>query len=478
MLFSNDSSNEMVAIGPRGGPFSTPGETKKAVFSEEVFAGVAGTKSLRRTKKRAFLRRTCSDFKMLKRAGSWFAFKSEEMHTVNGEHSVEGESPEQNSNLPRIDEHQTPRPKGLSRIKSRKCLDKKKSFSRKVHAFGGQQSEGLGVSDDTIRSTIEDLYLFSRNASLEDSKVSEFKLPLKRKLPELNFDVEAWEWNCFTYSLSDIIDFLVGKIELVKNYFDTEIDISVLKKLLREIGETYLSPEKVNFHCVQHGFSVTQHLLYLVFSEFEQIGLEKQSFELFVALVVAAFAHDARHPGIKELKKRNSSLPIEEYHFEVLFKILTKNQGEFNPFFHLSLDMHVDLFLLMKSLILNTQMTMHDNQIEFLRSYSKEALAEVAANSIPKKFSTFLGCLMHACDLSGQTMNLEIATEWEERLMKEQGVDTSSNVSDRYRSQAGFLSHVVLPLWKEVERYLPAAKPLITKLENNLSYYRTIGDSS
>lgn len=101
--------------------------------------------------------------------------------------------------------------------------------------------------------------------------------------------------------------------------------------------------------------------------------------------------------------------------------------------------------------------------------------------------------IMHACDLSGQCVDLEVAVDWESRiteefrnqanLLKEKGKAVPKRLQDledarkRAGLQLGFIDHVLEPLWAEIARCIPDMEGLYENLTQVVRvYYQTLYD--
>ena len=101
--------------------------------------------------------------------------------------------------------------------------------------------------------------------------------------------------------------------------------------------------------------------------------------------------------------------------------------------------------------------------------------------------------IMHACDLSGQCVDLEVAVDWESRiteefrnqanLLKQKGKKVPKNLQDledarkRAGLQLGFIDEVLEPLWAQIARCMPAMEGLYDNLTQVVRvYYQTLHD--
>ena len=101
--------------------------------------------------------------------------------------------------------------------------------------------------------------------------------------------------------------------------------------------------------------------------------------------------------------------------------------------------------------------------------------------------------IMHACDLSGQCVDLQVAVDWEARiteefrnqamLLKQKHKEVPRRLQDledarkRAGLQLGFIDHVLEPLWAQIARCMPAMEGLYENLTRVVRvYYQTLHD--
>ena len=98
-----------------------------------------------------------------------------------------------------------------------------------------------------------------------------------------------------------------------------------------------------------------------------------------------------------------------------------------------------------------------------------------------------LGHIVHCADLSGQIFHLELALKWGERCVSEfrhQALKETQlglpvtpfmeGLDDELRAmklQQGFVSNIVLPLWKALAACFPKLSHLVMQGERNSEYY-------
>lgn len=213
------------------------------------------------------------------------------------------------------------------------------------------------------------------------------------------------------------------------------------------------------FHNFQHGFQVmlTMHIM---------IRTECRKFfsgvEIF-SMLIAALCHDIDHPGntndfeLKTLSPmamtHNDDAVLERHHCRVTFIILNHKSAKILQYLDEARYKRVRQLII--SCILATDMSKHHEKCKLLEGLTRRQLTE--------KRAQFMGILIHAADLSHQTLPFKQASEWCFRLLDEfqnqakveadQGVSSDffmqnlENKKTRLIVQMNYINYVVRPIW-------------------------------
>ena len=137
--------------------------------------------------------------------------------------------------------------------------------------------------------------------------------------------------------------------------------------------------------------------------------------------------------------------------------------------------------------VIGTDMKQHHAHVEYL---SRTTDFHTAIRSrIYRRGLT--NAIMHACDLSGQCVDLEVAVDWEARiteefrnqaiLLKQKHKEVPQRLQDledarkRAGLQLGFIDNVLEPLWAQIARCIPSMEGLYENLTQVVRvYYRTL----
>ena len=372
------------------------------------------------------------------------------------------------------------------------------------------------LHDSGYHTTIKDLL---RGAALRnlDKKVTRHLRKKSRGLRADSFSL---------FSKSSRLSFTRGKEELVKN-IATEVvtvhnmfgssneelldsiegwmmglgyddvyrrDSKKFRKMCTRIQDSYHNNP---FHNWQHAYSVAQvATMFIEKAEIDTVlGLTSTE---AVAFIIGALGHDIGHPGndnnfqiqsetqIAALYNHESVL--ENLHASQLLEIITNDQT--NIFEGFPAIEQLELHQLVIDIVLGTDMKFHEEHVQTLANTPD--LSTMKGSQIKDKTlaRNLLRALLHACDISGQCMDLHVAQRWEDRIstemrrqaeeMRENGLEVPSYLmylqepQARAEIQLKFIEGWVSPLWKEVARVFPAMQGMHKNLDTVVKRYYEI----
>lgn len=322
--------------------------------------------------------------------------------------------------------------------------------------------------------------------------VSSFALR-KVQVAEQNKD-EAYKVGFNVFSKSD--DELVEHIDKMMDCFTLITvfkDRQTLHNLINGIRKNYNSNP---FHNFKHAFGVTQMAVVFILRD---ISIAKALGKIkILAFLIAGLGHDLNHPGNDNsyeialdsqlVRDYTREAVLENFHAYNLLALL--KEPDKNVFHHLRQVKQREIRQCIVEAVLGTDMKQHHTHVEFL---SRTTDFHTAIRSrIYRRGIT--NAIMHACDLSGQCVDLEVAVDWEGRiteefrnqasLLKAKGKTVPRNLQDledarkRAELQLGFIDHVLEPLWAQIARCIPAMEGLYDNLTQVVRvYYQTLHDN-
>eukprot|EP00511_Aplanochytrium_stocchinoi_P007117 CAMPEP_0204838596 /NCGR_PEP_ID=MMETSP1346-20131115/31327_1 /ASSEMBLY_ACC=CAM_ASM_000771 /TAXON_ID=215587 /ORGANISM="Aplanochytrium stocchinoi, Strain GSBS06" /LENGTH=603 /DNA_ID=CAMNT_0051974745 /DNA_START=310 /DNA_END=2121 /DNA_ORIENTATION=+ len=258
-------------------------------------------------------------------------------------------------------------------------------------------------------------------------------------------------------------------------------EMKLLKSLTKAMMQIY---NKNPFHNWRHAFSVAQ--MSAVFMVRNPDLRKSVSCKMKLAFFIAALGHDLDHPGSDNnyenlsgsqlAEKYNRQSVLENHHVNQFLNLILDEDK--NIFKYLEVSQQLEVNQILVDLVLATDMRYHNDHVEFLQNLESPN----NAFKDPGRLKLLIMSLIHACDLSGQCVHLQLALAWEERIAAEMqaqakkyedlGVEVPQHLRnlDNPRSRAGaqldFINKVVIPLWVEVARVFPNMKPLYDNLIN------------
>ena len=297
----------------------------------------------------------------------------------------------------------------------------------------------------------------------------------------------SWDFNPFTTSDSDLMQYsvqMLADFDLIEMF---KIDIKKLKNYI--MGAHALYHEDVQFHNFKHGWSV-MHMSYLILRH----GASKFLTPLdILAVLISALCHDLDHPGNNnayevasqsELALTHSyDAVLERHHASMTHRLLSSTNSSI--FENLTPEEQTYMNGLVTDAILATNMAVHFEHVERLDIVSKnDPPFDVTSTSSRRDL---VGHIVHAADLSGQVLSLELAKVWGERCLnefmhqakieKENGYPVTqfmaaldTNLS-RSRAQLGFVGNIVLPLWTSLAACFPSLDARCCQAQSNHDYY-------
>uniref|UniRef100_K3WGS5 PDEase domain-containing protein n=1 Tax=Globisporangium ultimum (strain ATCC 200006 / CBS 805.95 / DAOM BR144) TaxID=431595 RepID=K3WGS5_GLOUD len=238
------------------------------------------------------------------------------------------------------------------------------------------------------------------------------------------------------------------------------------------------------FHNFQHAFQVTLAMHTMLRAECRKFF---SGVEIF-AMLIAALCHDIDHPGNNndfELKTlspmaltHNDDAVLERHHCRVTFIILNHKSAKILQ--HLDEARYKRVRQLIIACILATDMAKHFDKCKALESLSRRQLNE--------KRQLLMGILIHAADLSHQTLPFAQCAEWGTRLLNEfqnqaKAEAEHSVATDFYMQnlelrktrlivQLNYINYVVRPIWLPLTSLCHHLRFYTDSLELNFDLYR------
>jgi hypothetical protein len=296
-----------------------------------------------------------------------------------------------------------------------------------------------------------------------------------------------WNFNPFTANDSDLMQYSVQMLvdfDLVDNL---KIDIRKLKHFI--MGAHALYHEDAHFHNFKHGWSV-MHISYLILRH----GASKHLTELdILAVLLAALCHDLDHPGTNNVYEVASKSELalthsydavlERHHSSMTHRLLSSANS--NILENLSEEEQTYVQGVITDAILATNMGVHFAHVERLELSSKnDPPFDVTSTSSRRDL---VGHIVHAADLSGQALPLELAKVWGDRCLAEFIHQAKQEKLNGYpvtefmaaletdlqctRAQVGFVGNIVLPLWTALSTCYPALALRCCQAQSNHDYY-------
>jgi len=263
----------------------------------------------------------------------------------------------------------------------------------------------------------------------------------------------------------------------------TKLDRTRLWHFVTEVSRRY---HKRPFHNLRHAVDVllaATSLLRMV--QQSSAVLAQSDSSMVMALLTAAFVHDIDHPGCMNsyLVATNHPLAVrysgrsvlENHHSETAFTLLARAELDF--LCHVTKQEKAEFIEAIRTTVLATDAGTTVTKLgEFERL--------VQQRQTPSR-EMLMCMLIKAADVSNPTRPPLVYQQWIDGVMeefleqgdaeKQLGLPVSTNC-DRdtvnvARTQTGFVSFLVSPLFHTLHSYAPALKPVIDQLDANHSHY-------
>merc|ERR1719242_182299 len=268
-----------------------------------------------------------------------------------------------------------------------------------------------------------------------------------------------------------------------------------LINFLMTLEDHYL--QDVPYHNSVHAADVTQSTHVLLNSP----ALESVFTPLEVMTAVfSAAIHDVDHPGVTNQYLVNSSSELalmyndesvlENHHLAVAFKLLQNKDCDILA--NVTGKQRQTLRKMVIDMVLATDMSKHMSLLADLKTMVETKKVAGSGVLLLDNYNDRIQVLqnmVHCSDLSNPTKPLDIYRHWVDRITeefflqgdqeREAGLDISPmcdrNNATTEKSQVGFISYIVHPLWEtRAELVYPDAQEILTTLENNRLYYENL----
>jgi hypothetical protein len=315
----------------------------------------------------------------------------------------------------------------------------------------------------------------------------ETKLNILFNLDDINFDIFEFEKNVGKENTLP----LIGKY--IFNYFNFGEIINQVKynNWCKKIAEGY--NRNNSYHTDLHAADIT-HTSYIYF----KVGLINDIMQLdnisICSLFLSCICHDYKHPGINNnyLIETNNSIAInyndisvlENMHISETFKLIYSNNN-CNIFENLEKNTYKKIRKQMITCVLNTDMSLHKESLDFMNNYLNKTDDNVA-----KYNQDFMNLIIHSADISNPTKKFNIYYKWAELVMeefylqgdkeKELGLNCSydRNKISLYKSQLGFIDFIEIPFYSLFVKVFSGLNFLIDNLNNNKEMIKLLEDEN
>jgi len=314
-------------------------------------------------------------------------------------------------------------------------------------------------------------------SSTPDSELDEV-LVIKAQL-------EANEWEADVLRMCAILrqpmTYIVGLILRQWDVPELNVDADTFTMLLELLEGGYIGTNP--YHNATHAADVayTTHVM-LKRGVQEALGVT----DLQCAMcVLAAAAHDFRHPGIGAnyliaighdlALTYNDKSPLESFHASEFFRLM-RSDPRINVLSQLETKQQSDMRKAMIGMIMATDMSVH---FEFLDRFNKRFPPRGAGEAERETYSEddqhfALAMLLHCADISNPAKPQPAYTDWTDRVLAEfynQGDKEAaaglavSTFFDRSAPgvaamQTGFIKFIVRPIFTAWTEFVPALKPM------------------
>jgi hypothetical protein len=259
------------------------------------------------------------------------------------------------------------------------------------------------------------------------------------------------------------------------------------EKWCKKIAEGYIKSNP--YHTDLHAADITHTcLIYLKIGKVNKIcKLSKNS---KCALFLSCICHDYKHPGVnnnflKETKnkiaiKYNDISILENMHIAKTFKLINDPNNEYNIFQDLDNNTYKQFRKEMISCVLATDMTFHNDILQFLKNLKKnESSNETEDKKDKNEYQNYMNVLIHSADISNPTKPFYIYFQWAELVIKEfydQGdkekklnipCSCDRNKVTIFQSQLGFINYIEIPYFTTFVNVFDNLKFYMDNLNSN-----------
>ena len=333
--------------------------------------------------------------------------------------------------------------------------------------------------------------------------------------------LENDEQNIFEYyySLEDRSLFLYNIVDnaltnlLTTDIKNTLVDSTILKTFLKNLSNNYnanTANGKNPYHNFFHAADVVQNLYQLLKKIKDSYGIfdvteEYKNLDIFT-LIIAAAAHDFKHPGrtnsfyrqnievplYNELKEFNGQL--ESYHIQESIKLINSND-ENNILSKLDESQKNRFYLVFNNSINSTDNAFNGEKAEFLEKY-KDVIKAKTVDKVKKKLDKLsdnnldidevkiivLGILLHAVDISNPTKDYDLFIVWSVKVSAEscnqyndevkykftKFTSCNKNETEFYAGEKYFLENIIKVFYDPFCNAFSVLEDLCTNVDSNL----------
>ena len=259
------------------------------------------------------------------------------------------------------------------------------------------------------------------------------------------------------------------------------------EKWCKKIAEGYIKSNP--YHTDLHAADITHTcLIYLKIGKVNKLcKLSKNS---KCALFLSCICHDYKHPGVnnnflKETKnkiaiKYNDISILENMHIAKTFKLINDPNNEYNIFQDLDNNTYKQFRKEMISCVLATDMTFHNDILQFLKNLKKnESSNDTEDKKDKNEYQNYMNVLIHSADISNPTKPFYIYFQWAELVIKEfydQGdkekklnipCSCDRNKVTIFQSQLGFINYIEIPYFTTFVNVFDNLKFYMDNLNSN-----------
>eukprot|EP00040_Diaphanoeca_grandis_P012522 m.63503 g.63503 ORF g.63503 m.63503 type:complete len:872 (-) comp23292_c0_seq1:210-2825(-) len=394
---------------------------------------------------------------------------------------------------------------------SKGCVDEQEQWKEGCHALCShakkKYNESLYPALSAMPRDKVKRYLCGESFPKYANVINEFN--------EILLDVNEWNVDIFRLSaLTDAPLALLGmKIFEERNLFEQlRLDRTTVINFFWRVEESYRHYPEIKFHNNMHAADVMHSAHFLLAS----LDGAFSDIEVFSAIVAAA-VHDCQHFGRTNnflMKTRhkltmiyNDQSVLEMFHLSEAFKVV--GDPTCDIFANFTQDEYLIIRKLVIDMVLSTDMAKHAKFLGEFRAlqHDLEENFEVNPDSnenkviaqLSESFSNrvlVLCAIVHNADLGNPTKKWIVCRTWAERLLEEffeegdaerelglpLGALNDRNGVVAAKSQVGFLTYVVSPLWQAwsdyVNKFDGEEAPQLEALSENLKNWKEVAEST